>query len=293
MSGTRWALIGSPLDCSATSRGEEQGPSALRAAGLANRLGIEDRGDVHPLITDTRRDAATGIVAFAQLRRACEQVRNHVSDILAGGSQPLVIGGDCSFLVGALAGARLRMGRVGLVFFDGHLDCLDGGTSLTGECADMDLAISYGHGPVGLVDLAGPPPIVSADDVITVGHRRGDGLEERVVDKRVVRIGAAELGRRGAAAVGQDVAARAGGIGRYWVHLDVDILEETALPAVTYPQGGGPDWEELLVLLRPMLTGPGVIGMSVADLVPPLDPDGAYAAQLTELLVELLSLEPG
>lgn len=288
MSGTRWALLGSPLDCSARNRGEEQGPAALRSAGLVDKLGLEDRGDVHALLTDPRRDPTTGIVAFAQLRRACEQIRDQVSDVLADGLRPLVVGGDCSFLVGALAGARLHRGRVGLVFLDGHLDCLDGSTSPTGECADMDLAISYGHGPVGLVDLAGPPPTVSPDDVIAVGHRSGDGFEERVVDQRVARTGADELARRGAAAVGEELAARAGEIGHYWVHLDVDLLDEKVLPAVTYPQGGGPDWEGLISLLRPVLTGSGLIGVSVADLVPPLDPGGIYADRLTEVLVELL-----
>lgn len=289
MSDVRWALLGSPLDCSATNRGEEQGPSALRSAGLGDYPGIEDRGDVHALLTDTRRDPATGIVAFAQLRRACEQIRDQVSDVVGDGLRPLVVGGDCSVLVGALAGARLSVGRVGLAFLDGHLDCLDGSTSPTGECADMDLAISYGHGPVGLIDLAGPPPTVSPDDVIAVGHRSGDGLEERVVDKRVTRIGVDELSRRGAAEVGASLAEWVGEIGPYWVHLDVDVLDETVLPAVTYPQRGGTDWEGLASLLRPVLTGRGLIGFSVADLVPPLDPGGTCTNRLTELLVEFLS----
>lgn len=289
MSGVGWALLGSPLDSSAMNRGEERAPSALRSAGLGDDLGVEDRGDVHDLLTDTCRDPATGIVAFAQLRRAGEQIRDQVRRVLADGLRPLVVGGDCSLLVGALAGARLSVGRCGLVFIDGHLDCLDGGTSPTGECADMDLAISYGHGPIGLVDLAGPPPIVGPDDVFAVGYRSGDGLEERVVDPRVSRIPAEELAGRSAAAVGADVADRAGEIGPYWVHLDVDVLDETVLPAVSYPQPGGVDWEELAALLRPALTGPGLIGFSVADLVPPLDPAGTHTGRLTELLVQLLA----
>ncbi len=271
------------------NRGEERGPAALRSAGLVGNLGIEDRGDVHALLTDTRRDPATGIVGFAQVRRACERVRDQVSGVLADGLRPLVVGGDCSFLIGALAGARLSIGRVGLAFLDGHLDCLDGSTSPTGECADMDLAISYGHGPVGLVDLAGPPPTVSPDDVIAVGYRSSDGIEERVVDKRAARISADELRRRGATVVGADVAERVGEIGRYWVHLDVDVLDEAVLPAVTYPQSGGIDWEELASLLRSVLAGPGLIGLSVVDFVPPLDPSGTYTSRLTELLVEMLS----
>ncbi|MGW6728245.1 arginase family protein [Nocardia sp. NPDC055029] len=289
MSGRRWALLGSPLDCSGRGRGEERGPDALRAAGLVDRLGIADRGDMHPLLTDARRDPATGIVGFAQVRDACEGVRDRVRGELADGLRPLVVGGDCSFLVGALAGARLSMGRVGLAFFDGHLDSLDGSTSPTGECADMDLAISYGHGPPGIVDLAGPPPTVSPRDVIAVGYRPSDGLEERVVDKRTVRIAADELRRRDATAVGADIAQRADKIGRYWVHLDVDVLDEKVLTAVTYPQGGGIDYETLALLLRPALSGAGLIGFSVADLVPPLDVDGTDTRRLTAFLVEMLS----
>jgi arginase len=284
-----WVLLGAPLDCSATNRGEERGPAALRSAGLVERLGIEDRGDVHALLTDQRRDPRTGIVAFAQLRRACEQVRDEVAEVLAEGSRPLVLGGDCSFLVGALAGARLAIGRSGLAFLDGHLDCLDGSTSPTGEGADMDLALSYGHGAAGLVDLAGCLPIVRPDDVIAVGHRTGDGLEESVIDARIVTIGAEELERRGGAGVGAEVSERLGRIGRYWVHLDVDVLDETVMPAVTYRQPGGPDWGELVSLLRPLVAGPGLIGLSVADLVPPLDPGGGFTRRLGQLLVDVLA----
>ncbi len=283
----RWALLGSPLDSSATSRGEEQGPSALRSAGLADIPGVEDRGDAHAVLTDGRRDPATGIIAFDQVRRAGERLRDQVDQALADGRRPVVAGGDCTCLVGALAGARLRGRRVGLAFLDGHLDCLDGATSPTGECADMDLAISYGHGATGLVDLAGPPPMVSPGDVAAVGYRSGDGVEERAVDARVTRIGAVELSRRGGAAVGADVAGRLGGVGHYWVHLDVDILDATVLPAVTYPQAGGIDWDELDGLLRPLLDGPGLVGFSVADLLPPLDPGGAYARRLVELLADV------
>ena len=280
MSKVRWALIGSPLDCSATSRGEELGPSALRATGLVDDLDLDDRGDAHAVLTDTRRDPTTGIVAFAQLQRACQQVRDQVADVLADGLRPLVVGGDCSCLVGALAGTRLGFGRIGLAFFDGHLDCLDGHTSPTGEGADMDLALSYGHGAAGLIDLAGTPPIVGAGDIVAVGHRSDDGLEERVVDMRVARIGAEVLQQHGGAAVGTDIADRMANVGHYWVHVDVDILDEAVLPAVTYPQPGGTDWDQLASLLRPVLAGAGLVGLSVADLVPPLDPDGTHAKRL-------------
>jgi arginase len=92
---------------------------------------------------------------------------------------------------------------------------------------------------------------VSPEDVIAVGHRSSDGLEEHVVDKRVARIGADELRRRGAAVVGADLADRVSEIGHYWIHLDVDVLDEMVLPAVTYSQLGGINWEELASLVGP------------------------------------------
>lgn len=71
--------------------------------------------------------------------------------------------------------------------------------------------------------------------------------------------------------------------------MDVDILDEAILPAVSYPQPGGTDWHQLASLLRPALAGPGLVGLSVADLVPPLDPDGTHAGHLACLLHDLLA----
>lgn len=286
----RWALLGAPLDSSATNRGEEQAPSALRSAGLVDGLRIDDRGDVHAPLTDTNRDTSTSIIAYSQLRLACEQLRDRVREVLADGFRPLIIGGDCSILVGALAGIRLSNARVGLAFVDGDLDCLDGSTSSTGECADMDLAIAYGHGATGLVDLAGDPPTVSPSDVIAIGYRVSDGLEESLIDERVRKFGAEELRRRGPVVTAMDIAEWVRRVGVYWVHLDVDVLDENVFPAVTYRQTGGLDWEELGALLVPLVSQRGLIGLSVADLVPPLDPTGVYTRRLSDFLINLLSV---
>src|SRR5918993_929522 len=137
---TRWVLVGAPLDCSGTGRGEARAPTALRDAG------------------------------FEQIRRSSSEIHSTVAAVLAEGEKPLVAGGDCTVLVGALAAAKERLGRVGLVFVDGHLDYFGGETSPSGEAADMDLAFVTGHGPEGLVDLAGPPPIAQPGDIVVMGH---------------------------------------------------------------------------------------------------------------------------
>jgi hypothetical protein len=156
---TGWVLVGAPLDCSGTGRGEARAPEALRDAGLAQRTGARDAGEIDATVNDPNRDARTGVIGFEQIRRASKEIDSAVAAVLDEGGKPLVVGGDCTVLVGALAAAKEQLGRVGLAFVDGHLDFFGGDTSPTGEAADMDLAFVTGYGPEGLVDLASPPPI--------------------------------------------------------------------------------------------------------------------------------------
>jgi len=137
----KWVLVGAPLDCSGTDRGEARAPGALRAANLAQRVGAEDISDVDAVIDDPSRDPETGVIGFEQIREVSSRIRSAVGDVLdGGGGRPLVLGGDCTVLVGALAAAKQRLGRAGLAFLDGHVDYFGGDTSPSGEAADMDLA---------------------------------------------------------------------------------------------------------------------------------------------------------
>lgn len=166
-----WTVLGAPFDSSGASRGEERAPKALRAAGLPAVFGAADAGDVAPPLRDSERDPGTGVIVFADLRASSQALREAVAAALAHGERPLVLGGDCTLLLGALAGVRDVLGRVGLWFVDGHADYLDAKSSPTGEAADMELAMLTGNGPPGLVDLAGEVPLVEPADVVILGHR--------------------------------------------------------------------------------------------------------------------------
>ena len=149
MKPARLALVDAPIDCSGAGRGEERAPAALRAAGLVERLGARDAGEADARIRDTRRDPATGVIGADDVRRASRAIAGRVREILRTGERPLVIGGDCTLLLGVFE--ALPRGS-GLWFVDGHADFFDGESSPTGEAADMDLAILTGHGPPGLLE---------------------------------------------------------------------------------------------------------------------------------------------
>ena len=294
---TRWVLVGAPLDCSGTDRGEARAPEALRDAGLAERTGARDAGDVDATVDDPNRDARTGVVGFEQIRRASSQIDSAVEAVLEEGEKPLVVGGDCTVLVGALAAAKERLGRVGLVFVDGHLDYFGGETSPSGEAADMDLAFVTGNCPEGLVDLASPPPIVEPGDVVVMGHRadteEGDPRETALVDERIQLVEAPAIKRGDPERLGRYVAERLEvQAGRFWLHFDVDISDQGEMPAITYPLPDGLGWEHAEALLRPLIGSRRVVGLSVADFVPDKDPDGRYARRLVDLVAGLFAPRP-
>jgi arginase family enzyme len=279
----RLALVDAPLDCSGAGRGEERAPAALRAAGLVERLAARDAGEVDARIRDTRRDPATGVVGADDVRRASSAIASRVRELLDAGERPLVVGGDCTLLLGVFQ--ALPRGS-GLWFVDGHADFFDGDSSPTGEAADMDLAILTGHGPSGL--LEGDGALLEPAAAMLLGHRPAElhpdvALENARLDRAIHALTAPEVRERGPAQVGADAAAWLAG-GPAWLHLDLDVLDESALPAVSYPQPLGLDWEELVALSRPLAAAPNLLGVSVADFNPDRDPGGSHAARVVEAL---------
>jgi arginase len=294
MIGSDWFLLGAPWDCSGTARGEARAPEALRRAGLTDRVAV-DLGDAATVIADHRRDETTGVRALPDTIAAAHALATALDTGMRGhpGRRPLVVGGDCSVLLGVFAHLSRALGGVGLWLVDGHPDYLDAHASDTGETADLELAVLTGAGPPSLTGLGQAVPMVASRHAALIGHRTV-GLDP---------ASAAELARLPDDLLAIDADAVLGdphGAGRraaawadtlrlpMWLHLDVDVLDPSIMPAVTYPQDGGPDLDQLAAVLTPLAAAPGLLGVSVADFRPDLDPDGRHAAGLVTLLDRLL-----
>ncbi len=299
-SAPAWAAIGAGLDSAGRGEGEERAPAALRSAGLLEAIGAEDRGDLDVRIEDSRRDPKSGLIGFRDVFAASEQLRGAVRGLIVAGRRPLVLGGDCTVLIGALAGARQALdARVGLAFVDGHLDFYDGRSSPTGECADTELAIVTGGGPRELAAIAGSTPIVEPSDVIACGYRPEPApetvpsgeeftLERDLLDPAIEAVEAVRIDDPGG--LGRRIERRlAAHPGRFWLHLDADVLDPKLMPAVSYPEPDGLGWEEATALIAPLGASSALVGVSVADLNTDLDPDGRCAARLAELIAAALN----
>jgi arginase len=275
-------------------------PSALRAAGLS-RLVDQDLGDTGSLVDSLERDEHTGVLALPETLLAARTLARALGTAIRDmpGRRPLVVGGDCSMLLGILPAIRQEVGvPIGLWFLDGHPDYLDGEASDTGETADMVLALLTGNGAGALVTLGGTPPMVEVSDVVLLGHRTTDldaGSAEELsrLPAELRRIDAATVVADPAGA-GTRAEAWLAGVGHgVWLHVDVDVLDSHSMPAVTYPQPNGLDWDQLTAAMTPLARSPRLLGLSVADFRPDLDPTGEFATRIVDVLDRTLHGETG
>lgn len=282
-----FTYLGVPIDSVGRSGGTEHAPAAFRSHTRPDDpWASDDAGDLDVRIRGDTRDPDTGVIAFDDVRAMTSSVVGAVSSVTADGRMPFVMGGCCSLVPAALAGAQRSLGDVGLVYLDGHLDLYDGRTSPTGEAADMPISVVLGRGPAGWVDavgattdprrvwLVGPRDL---DEALAYGHTHPDDISG------LTWLDAAAIRARGASTIGASVAQQASGGDGFWVHLDVDVLDERAFPATDYLMPGGLEMAELTELLHPLLTSPGSVGVSVGCFNPEKDPDGANGAALAEM----------
>jgi arginase len=217
---------------------------------------------------------------------------DHVAAAEARGEFAFVIGGDCSILLGALAGAR-RQGPLSLVHVDGHSDFRHPGNydpdSMLGAVAGMDLALATGRGEALMTDWPGvPSPLVQDRDVVQIGERDGRGPDfawPDVNDTDFERIDVFTANEIGPQAVLERTRGRLHQ--RFWIHLDVDVLDDTVMPAVDSPGAPGIAPDDLVTILSGLVPDPRCVGMTVTVFDPDLDPDGRYARTLVGLLGRL------
>jgi arginase len=263
-------------------------PDALRALGLAERIGAVDLGNVDP--PGPYRDRIrprSGVRNENDVAIYSRALANKVA-ATAERSFVLLLGGDCSILLGGLLGLRQSgRRRVGLVYIDAHSDFATLQESPSGSACSMNLALAVARFTTGLAKLDPDGPLVRPSDVAHVGSRDEDQAYGNawlapmgvlnLSSQTISRIGIEEVALRALARV----AAAEGG---FWIALDVDVLQPVLMPAVDSPIAGGLDFDQLGALLRILLQHPAALGLQVTIYDPTLDPDGKAGSALVDML---------
>jgi len=288
-----WNLLSVPIDSVGEPGGTELAPEALLDAGLADAVALGERETTTTLLRDPERDPASGVVSSAAVVELTAELREKAAAMTEPDRPMLVLGGCCTLVPGVLAGLADAGRTPRVAYVDGHLDLYDGVTSASGEAADMPLAVALGRGPEGWVEAAGGARL-EAGDLAILGYR---DLEEATELGSILPgdlpggtfVDTPGLRRDGPAAVGERVASELGAAGGYWVHLDLDVLDEEVFPATDCFEPDGLDWDELTALMRPLLASAVCVGFNLVCFNPTKDPDGTSGRRIVELLGETLT----
>ena len=276
--------------------GVETLPSALIEAGLIDRLRARHARRLEPdHAYDFRRDPATltlngpGIAAFSH------KLADAVGEVMDRGEFPVVLGGDCSILLGNMLALK-RRGRYGLLFVDGHADFYDPEANPNGEVASMDLALATGRGPDLLSNIDGCKPLVHDEDVVAFGFRDADeqaAYGSQPLPPELLSLDLTAIRQRGVdtaavAAVGH-LTREGGPDAGFWIHVDADVLDDAVMPAVDYRLPFGLSWDELTRVVRMAVQSRRAVGLEVTIYNPQLDPGRTGARGLVRVIVDALA----
>ena len=285
----RYAIIEAPSVLGLFPRGVERLPRALLDAGLADAVGTRHAGTVTPPPYDPRRDPATKLLNPTGLRDYAHKLADATGEVLDAGDVPIVLGGDCSILLGNLLALR-RRGRHGLLFIDGHADFFQPEAEPNGEAASMDLALATGRGPAVVADLEHRGALVLDEDIVRFARRDADDAaaagSQRIEDTAITLIDLDAVRKRGVERAARDALERLvrPELEGFWIHVDSDALDDSVMPAVDYRLPGGLSWTELENVLRLAVASNRAVGIEITIFNPTLDHDGATTQALVRCL---------
>lgn len=270
-------------------------PKALRAKGLLEYLKADDAGEIAPPEYSTEPDSLTGFRNGEKIADYSKVLANKVSNLIQDNRFPLVLGGDCSILLGSMLALR-SLGEYGLCFIDGHDDfAYPKNDKSFGfyAAAGLDLGLATGHGPDELVNINGMRPYVNTSNVVALGFYNdpvdaADYEMEAIHRTNIKTIDIDKIHN-----IGAQPAARLAlehlkkqNIKGYWIHLDADVLDQSIMPAVDSPNPKGLTYGELVEILRVLLGSGHAVGMEITIFDPELDPDGKHAVELVSAIAQ-------
>lgn len=292
----KYAIVDAPSILGLRPTGVELLPKTLREAGLVERLDAEYCGAVTPLSSyNNNRDEATKLLNPKAIKHYSIRLADSIKLLLQDNKFPIVLGGDCSILIGNVLALR-RLGRYGLFFIDGHADFYLPHESPTGEVADMDLAIVAGHGHDILTNLDHLKPLVMEQDIVVFGYRDAEqsskygcqDIKKTTMMKAIELDDVRKLGFQNAITLGTETLLKKELAG-FWIHLDADVLDDSIMPAVDYRLPGGITFVELSNLLKLLMLSKTAVGISLTIFNPTLDKDGAITRNFLSSIIEGLS----
>lgn len=296
-------IIGVPLDLGGSRRGVDMGPSALRIAGLGERIAalgcrVVDKGDLPAPIPETRKLRDERKRYIDDIANVCQKLYQTALSSFEEGAMPLVLGGDHSLAAGSVAAAAswARNSRdlpIGLLWIDAHGDMNTPATSPSGNVHGMPLAALLGSDPSELSKIGGFSPKALPEHTVLIGVRNLDEREKIAVrDSRVHLFTMKDIDRQGiASVVEQGVSLASSGTAGIHVSFDLDVCDPQIAPGVGTPVRGGLDYREAHMVMEIVADSGLLTSLDLVEINPTLDVQNTTAQLGTELALSALGMK--
>jgi arginase len=288
------AVIGATLDLGQGRRGVDMGPSAIRYAGLEERLVglgyvVRDEGNVETAVAEATALRDERARFLPEIHDTCELIAARVAEATTRGALPLVLGGDHSVALGTLGGMASVHGPGGVLWIDAHSDINTPETSPSGNVHGMALAAALGLAGSGFESDAWPLPAVDPKRVALVGTRLLDDGERRLLREAGVRVFTmSEVDRIGIERAVRESLDRISGAGFVHVSFDMDVLDPDVAPGVGTPVRGGLTYREAHLAMELVAESGIARSLEVVEVNPILDRENTTAATAVELVASAL-----
>jgi arginase len=290
---------GVPLDLGGGRRGVDMGPSAVRIAGLGERLAsigylVVDKGDLAAPIPETQVERDPKKKYIREIARVCQKLYQQVYQSLAEGALPIVLGGDHSLAAGSVGASAdysvAQGGSLGLLWVDAHGDMNTPAITTSGNVHGMPLAALLGPEPAELARIGGRSPKVQPQTTVLIGIRNLDALEkDRIREAKVHVFTMKDIDRHGIAVVMKRAIALAGkGTSGIHVSFDLDVCDPAIAPGVGTPVKGGLDYREAQLVMEMVSDSGRLVGLDLVEVNPILDSQNQTAILGTELALSAL-----
>ena len=295
----RIRIVGVPMDLGAGRRGVDMGPSALRIAGISERLReighvVFDDGDIPVKVPESQEIDNPKLKYLPEIVRVSTILSHKIEGIMEQGEFPLVLGGDHSIAMGTISGlssyARKHELRFGVIWVDAHADMNTRETSPSGNIHGMPFAAVLGEGVTELTTIGGDFRKVDPQNAVLIGVRNIDRAEKEIVKKTGIKYYTmADIDKYGAhRIIGKVLKEFKENVDLLHVSFDIDSVDPSVAAGVGTPSPGGLSYREAHLIMETIADCECMSSLEVTEVNPIFDIRNQSAEFATEIIASAL-----
>jgi len=290
-----FTLLGAPLDLGAENLGVDIGPDAFRQKKIIEKLQhvglqLKDSGDIECRDRSTLEPGDPKMPYLDEIVRVNEELATATEAVLRKNEGAVVLGGDHSVNLGAVAGASAAVdGQLGLIYIDAHGDINVPETSISHNIHGMHLASLMGFGPAQLVNVHGNGAKLAKQNLLHIAGSDFDQAElDLIAREKLPTFTMLDLLAHGLAPLFKMIDDLAQKVSHIWVSVDLDAIDSVYAPGVGIPNHGGLTYREIAAITEYIGKHCPIVGIDLVEYNPLKDNEGITAELGIEIIAKLL-----